>query len=956
MSGRYNNQWKRLLSVSDRKLQTAEIEDIQTIINNNVKDNFNYLYYFYDVVKGLIPEVKVVGEEFSTINCSSGQVFVTINNQSYFVDIDSFELTLPVIRPPLPNGFMPENYTKVGVLFQISDIDSVEYNDPNLQYISQTPGAGRRVISYQITIDNDNAYPLFVVQSQGQSTKPILLSYRSQVLTRDPSNELIPKKLEKSIQRYFYEEQGNFISSGMNISGSLTSRTVSIQPGEAFIKGSYKLLNYPLVVSIPDIPDNSEYVFAVQITKDLIPTIDIYQTQSAQFIPLDSEYGDLIVGYIIASRSSPERWTVLQSTNRAYSNSSLLNLIQQNIENVRSLADIVLANQTANAAYSQGIRITGTFVEAFNTLSNSDFNSIEFSASLDTQNSRLYHGSSNLILSLLNANILDSQTANIKTNNLLPYYISPKLSKQILLTQERVTSSIQLNRFKTTVQSTTLIPNVVYADPQTNGFKAQFNPSSDSEDLQLLEIPIYVKVSGLPAFADNLVPRFDSTVINNVTVLGLTKLGSTLGSLRADEDGVVEFQFNIPPNTPAASKTISLSSPTINSNSTLYYKPYSESRFCPEDQTSINSALYQTFLTTTPVVITEVGIKIKSLLPSITTANLKILELSICELSNGAPTRVLGKTTINLGDVKQSATGSLWTYKELDFPAILENPKTYCLTVSPLVSGVEVWTADSSLPDINTQSRGSISRVFEGQLFSYEEPSWREITNNDLCFSLISSTASNSTSTVEFRLANPLENFSNVLYSLPKRTPGSTSIDLFYKEPNSQVYIAARSNNIKFQDNIPHIDIRINFNSTNNLFPILDSSATWFILKSPNEVSSWISRSYDSGTSYTNAEVELSYYLPRGNDISVSISSNDGETWDALTGPTNPTDSFFLVDGNIPLYRSSFSSTSLSTTVVSNRTGQRTFITRRSVRIRVTLTSTNSLTQPYISQLSTITY
>ncbi len=959
MSGRFNPSWIKLLAASDRKLQTAELEEIQTIVSNKTKDNFKYLYSQYNIIKGLIPEVKEVGpplpepylytpedgelRSINRIRVSAGQVFIVIGEESYFVDIEAFEFDANVFR----GDFVPSGVTTASVIFNLYTEDTDEYNDPLLPSISLTKGAARLKISYEIVINGDG-YPICYVQDQGIAINPIVYSYRNNKLTLTPSAAAVPKALGNTLQTYFREEQGNFISSGMTLDFYQAQRIVVIQPGEAYIDGCYKLLNHPTYVSVPDVA--METVFIIEISSSYVPKL----TKSPDGNPL-LQSSLLNLGLLIVSKvGAKETWKLVPSTNRAYINSSIINLIDQNLDNIRDLADIVLSNQSTNAAYTRAIKLDGTVVDAFNSLRGSDVNSLEFSATIDIDNKRLQPSSFNSIFTFLNTNVIDGATTQQITKNLYPYYIAPVISEQILINQEKVTSFLVLKTNTTPIQSMVLDPKVIVADPTTKEFKSEIT-ALPSQNITALQSIITVTITGLPAKADNLIPKFDAVLINNLSLLGNTKIGSTLGSLMASDDGTVEFQFTIPQNTRCCDKTVSLTSTTVSTSAVLTYKPYFKSDYVDRKFELSNPYFNQTFSVSTPTILSKVGVKIKSVPPSITLSTLNILEIYICKTQGTTPSKPISKATLTLGDINQSPEGTRWTYIDLQFPAVLETAGTYSVVLCPLVSGVEAWIADSSLADFNLQTNGINSTIFNGQLFKYEGGQWSELVNKDIAFSLVKAQAANSTSTLEVSLSNPLGNFTSLLSALPTLTPGSTSIDILYKEPTATEYKPLKSEQL-FSYDVPSVDLKFVLNSSRDLFPILDSSASYLITRANQLSSTWISRSFDVGNAYTNVEVDLSYFLPRGNEIVVSISSNDGQSWTTLEPPTNLTDSSLLVDGNIPLYRGKFKAYNISSTIPYLSDTQSTNIVRSNLRIKIVLILSNLLTQPYIQNLTAITY
>ena len=84
---RYNSTWKKILFRPDKKSQSAEFNEIQSLINYQHTQAFEYLFSVYRIIKGLKLTVNSFTSTGYVIKVGAGQVFIRKNDRGYFIDI-----------------------------------------------------------------------------------------------------------------------------------------------------------------------------------------------------------------------------------------------------------------------------------------------------------------------------------------------------------------------------------------------------------------------------------------------------------------------------------------------------------------------------------------------------------------------------------------------------------------------------------------------------------------------------------------------------------------------------------------------------------------------------------------------------------------------------------------------------------------------------------------------------
>lgn len=190
---RYSREtnWVRVLPVHGRPLQTAELNEMQTILHDNLKQGLNTLFTSGSILSGLRLSLVSTSETDLTIGVSSGQLYV----EGIVLEVEAASLQVPL-----------QGEFNIGVLVQEKVITEAE--DPGLRdpikggALYGMEGASRLVWKASLELNNADAFTIGRVVDGGIIQK-----------------ELNPfKNIEKILAEYTFERSGNFCVRGLGIS------------------------------------------------------------------------------------------------------------------------------------------------------------------------------------------------------------------------------------------------------------------------------------------------------------------------------------------------------------------------------------------------------------------------------------------------------------------------------------------------------------------------------------------------------------------------------------------------------------------------------------------------------------------------------------------------------------------------------------------------------------------
>lgn len=189
-----NKNWKKILPVQGRPLQAAELTEVQSILQDNIKQGFDTLFKNGTTVQGL--RLSVVSRTFDNvvISIGSGQIYI----EGLIINVNEAILTIPTNDIYNINVIINETIT--------TELEDDSLRDPiKGGYVLGTPGASRLVWTSSIAFSKpsdvlNNAYAI------GQVINGTILQ-----------KDLNPfYEIEKIMSQFIYERSGNFCVSGLD--------------------------------------------------------------------------------------------------------------------------------------------------------------------------------------------------------------------------------------------------------------------------------------------------------------------------------------------------------------------------------------------------------------------------------------------------------------------------------------------------------------------------------------------------------------------------------------------------------------------------------------------------------------------------------------------------------------------------------------------------------------------
>ena len=187
------SRWTKVLPVYGRALQSAELIEIQSILQSNLKDGFDTIFSDGTVLEGLTGSITDTGSILA----------VSFTNGKIYIEGQVFEIEGGTLNVPSTGSH------NIGILLQssiITEEDDFQLRDPikgGAEY--GLPGASRLVWSYQWALNNSKAYN-FAKVVEGNLTQT----------SRKPFD-----KAELLISQYIKDKNGNFCVKGLEVTGRL---------------------------------------------------------------------------------------------------------------------------------------------------------------------------------------------------------------------------------------------------------------------------------------------------------------------------------------------------------------------------------------------------------------------------------------------------------------------------------------------------------------------------------------------------------------------------------------------------------------------------------------------------------------------------------------------------------------------------------------------------------------
>jgi hypothetical protein len=933
---RFDPTWQKILFRPDKKTQAAEFNEIQSLINYQQTQAFDYLFSNYRIIKGLQITLDSFTSEGYLMKLSKGQVFIRIQNKGYFVAIP--ETTFLAL-------YSQRTYVGINPEF----ITVTEFRDPLIGgELCGDMGADRLVVSSEIVLNADS-FPIAVIQGESISNYPYIFYYREKGYSLQYSNQYITSLITDYLAQRIYEEAGNFVAEGLEL--SITSiNTVGINAGKAYINGRLVELYYP-----------SSFNIVREVTAQYSVYLTYYGGLILQKAAPTSKPNSIFLGLIERVNSKLQ---VLSTKARPVTNSDLKLLFSRNKLNQEIYLENTLSKQSVDKFTFEDSNLLGIVVDSFVNLNNSDINNIEYNSSIIPKYGLLRSGVTFNTLNFSNLTQLSSASIEVNSKDGLPYIATPILSENVVIQQDRATGFVSLtdsaSRATITINPSNGSPNKLTKEYQSltelepfNSYQLEVQTPSNVIITSTLETTLVtLEGYGFNSSADNLKIVFGNVQITEFNLLKGV-LGTSVNTIKASEDGGFKLTFNVPANLLYKQYTITVSN-SNQSASVLFRDKGSELT-----KLDNNSSIAQTFTIQAPLMLSKVNLALRRV-PQFNNLNTNVALVSIVKATNDLPTgEVLGQGLLKLIDVNLSSDGTRFSSVNFDIPVPLTSTGQYALVIAPLTNGqpLEFYYAEQGQRSLNSSSVSDLQPLIGGDLITKKLVlcgpfNWNRELSKDLTFQLVQAVPSVSNSELVYKISNPLGNIHFINRNIKTICPQATKVEYFYKNVNGSWLPLNSSQPI--EGNRSEVDIKLSLSGTANLFPIVLLNQSDFTIHENKKTGTWVSRTIDYKKGYRNVEVEFDYYKPTGTSINVAFSSNTGETWQAIQLDTT---SVGLVNGNIPLYKGTWVVKNLDpTTVSTDINGNTSRMLRTKLTLKIEFSSQNVEIVPYIMKLKGAVY
>lgn len=919
-----NNKWQKVLFRPDKKTQAAELNEIQSLINYQHTQSLEFLLYVYKVIKGLKINIESFTSTGYILSISPGQVFVKQENRGYFLDT--------------PFTILEVNYnTRAYIVINIDtevieDID--EFKEPLLGNITLGELGANRLVAYPIISNQQDGYPVALIEGQNFGQHPYIFYYNNKGYSLQYSDDYISSLLEDYIALRLYEESGDFIAEGLNISFS-SSNHVSIFPGSAYIKGKLIKINNP-------------YSYKIKRSDTVIS----FYLNNLGYITYEPSYSKnkinhLYLGFIEKENS---RYYSISSNNRALTNSDLKLIKNQTLFNRDNLINFLLNKETYSDFNSTS---SGVIVDSFINLNGSDIYSLLFNSTIVPEYKILRPSLRTNYLTFNNLTVTNLLNTTTQFKNGYPYALYPTYVENIILSQPRATSFLTVNPLHK-VATLRVSPANGIPKVDTQEFKSlrdiEINNSNFLSPTTLLNTQINLTLEatqvtlegfGFNPFEDNLSILFGNVKITEFEIIK-GSFGSQISSIKTSEDGSFIISFLVP-NLPLKEYAIRVYNST--SSATTFFRD-TESALTFLDY---SNNIAQSFTIDCPVLISKVNLALRTVPNLSLVADLAIV--SIVSVLNDLPTsNVIGQSVLKLSDCRVSSDGSILSPVNFDIPILLSKGN-YAIVISSLINNqsVEFYYAEVGKQSFNSLSISDVQPLSGGELSIYSEGEWTREISKDLTFELVQAVPISTTSEINLLVQNDLGRIDQLQRKISTITNPLTIIEYFYKSNNTWVTL---NKNQLIENDTSQLEISIKFKNVSNLFSIILLDNFNLIVNENSNESTWVSKTIRYEKNYKNVEAELECFIPEGSEINVYFSSNSGETWQIMEEQSS-----VLVNANIPLFKKLWSSTNLdSTTISTDINGISSRILRNSLTIRIDFISKDSKIVPYVRNLKSIAY
>lgn len=975
-----NKNWSKVLFNKDKKLQTTEFIEIQDLIENQVKKLNKNLYNFYNIVRGC--KVLLINIDYKENNereyqylITAGQAFIELKEVSAYVDIPSLNFTI--------NNNINTYY--IGVQFKVEllkDADTtrdVFSGGEAFGYL----GADRLIVTPSIGLytnltEEGGFYPIAIIRPKTKAYldtnlneregEPDVFYYRNNELDNQYSDNTLPIKVKEKLNKALYEISGDFISEGLDLSyvisnGSLNSTLslhLKVDPGVAYINGKRITYNYIYTKEYPYIKGETKELYyycyiniegKIKIEEITLDNISTFSLPEGAL-----ELGSILINDVGRPKLITGRYLMPEV-------SDLIKLKQQHNKNKRDILNLSLRVDEL-LSIDKSSNLTGILSDSFSSLKNSNTSHPLYNASIAPSIQAITLPFISVSKDKNTFTIENEQDLTVKRINNELYWASTFFNTTKLPRNKARTTSINVGVDKVEYANLEVSPNIIFIEddnikvsPIQSYISDKVGSNTTNTEIisrrKVKTVSLLIKATGFSSNEDNVSLKIDTLNINSVDLLEGTTSGSTTGSYRANEAGHIVIKTDVEINTEASVIYVFLESNSTSASNQIQLKSLSEKRSlvtsnsftkCIPRSSSIKNGIASVFNIENSFTIKGVEIILTQFNNSVS-ANRSILDVYLTKTNFGIPTdEVLAKGSLKL----LSGVPVLNTYTEVEFDKYTTlTPGEYGLVFTTTYENLELAASVAGNNITNLGVAGSYE-VVQDVLYNYNKNVWEE-RQEVLTLNLVKAVPNTVTNTTSI-FVEDIEEFNAIEINLPIELSNNSTANLTIDNK-------ILNNGVLFFDNpVTSAVVDINTLGTQTLHPIIELDNLNINLFSYSTNGTWVSLNKEFVRPYNFVEVSFDIFNPPNSSFDVYFSSNQGQTWELLSGKDIESNYIYLeefseVNRQLPLFRYKFRIEDLSFAVLNNETIER---TQLMVRIDLSVTSLENI--PFFKNLIALTY
>lgn len=426
--------------------------------------------------------------------------------------------------------------------------------------------------------------------------------------------------------------------------------------------------------------------------------------------------------------------------------------------------------------------------------------------------------------------------------------------------------------------------------------------------------------------------------------------GTTSTTLRADENGVVKGEFTVPANTRCGVVDVKIyskqfkqvGSTPFRSEGILKKIITTETTTRIDTYTTVYRTVWrriprrnidpvaQTFMFAEDQVLSKLGLYFAS------KDNKYDLIVQVRDTDNGYPSaNVLAEVIVPYDKVKTSTNSGEETVVEFDNPIYLRADTQYAFTVLTQSPTASIFIETLGRRDLLSNQIVQQNPYIPGLFFTSSNAlAWTAEQDKNIKFNLYT-TSYESKATVYFNDINGVD-YDRIMLQAETSVPVDCKLEWQYSTDGTHWLPIAINKYVKLDKKIQNLTLRAEITTTGNVSPAIAIDSLLFTGSLNNLKSNYVSRNVTTDSEFTSVKIIVDVNAPSGTGVVLYYATDvKGETWNTLT---QSGEGKVKEDGGYIEY--TYTAESIPKT--------------KNFRVKVAMTTNNSVNLPYVKNLKCI--